>query len=75
MQVAIDIFRDLPYLAMNGIILLWYLYQVVIGIHKAIQNRSDDSGSHVTPKFMHKVCMNGLQVKLLYSFHLLPHPQ
>ena len=55
LQIAVDIFRDLPYLAVNGIIVLWYLYQVVVGTRKFFRNQNDISGSHITTKFIHKV--------------------
>ena len=71
LQIAVDIFRDLPYLAVNGIIVLWYLYQVVAGIRKFVQNWNNVSGSHITTKFVLKVRMYKFDKIPIVSFALI----
>jgi hypothetical protein len=53
MQIAVDIFRDLPYFIVIGIIVLWYLYQVIAGTRKFIRNWNNVSGSHITTRVIH----------------------
>ena len=73
LQIAIDIFRDLPYLAVNGIIVFWYLYQVMIGTRKFIRNQNDISGPPVTTRVIIKIIKSKFQwfpVQSNISFHL-----
>ena len=56
LQIAVDIFRDLPYLAVNGIIVFWYLYQVIAGTRRFIRKRNDISGSQITTRVIHFIC-------------------
>ena len=51
-QFAIVFLRDLPYLIVSGLIVIWYLYQVIVGTIKCVQGTGDDVSSYVKVWFL-----------------------
>ena len=56
------LFQDIPYLVVGGFIVLWYIYQVVVGIVKYIRTTLTGGGHHQFGSHIKNTLINNVSI-------------